>query len=195
MRLGSKESEHLAKSILLEESGSPFVIRSVIWFSVVIIGLFLAWAYVTKIDEVAIAPGETVPTGQVQKVQHVTGGIITEILIEEGQSVSRGMHVMRLDSLAARSELEQTEAQLRILNDTKRRLEAFASDDTPDYSALKDSGGESARQQLRIFYQSLEVKRANRSVIEQQIEQHRADLEELTFQKKSLQKQVNLINI
>jgi len=74
-------------------------------------------------------------------------------------------------------------------------LEAFASDDTPDYSALKDSGGESARQQLRIFYQSLEVKRANRSVIEQQIEQHRADLEELTFQKKSLQKQVNLIKI
>ena len=47
------------------------------------------WAYVSKISVVSVAEGEVVPSGQIKTVQHLEGGIIKEILVQEGQRIKK----------------------------------------------------------------------------------------------------------
>ena len=42
------------------------------------------------VEVVAVASGEVTPSGQVKRIQHLEGGIISEIVVEEGQRVSQG---------------------------------------------------------------------------------------------------------
>jgi len=113
LRLHSKESQNLAKSILLEESGNPALVRMVIWFSVGIIVLFVLWAALTHLDEVASAPGVIVPSGQVQQVQHIEGGRIKEIMVRDGEIVEQDQVLMRLDALEHETLLQQARRQPR----------------------------------------------------------------------------------
>lgn len=43
-----------------------------------------------NINEVARAPGEIVPQGFQQVVQHFEGGIVSDIMVSEGQMVEKG---------------------------------------------------------------------------------------------------------
>ena len=82
--------QHLAQSVLLEESGSPLVIRTVILFSAVLVALFIAWAIFAEIDEVAVATGEIVPPSRLKQVQNAEGGRIAEFLVKDGDKVTLG---------------------------------------------------------------------------------------------------------
>ena len=52
--------------------------------------LFLGWAAFARLDAAAYARGTLVVSGQRQTVQHRDGGVIGEIMVEEGQKVRRG---------------------------------------------------------------------------------------------------------
>lgn len=146
LRLHSKESQNLAKSILLEESGNPALVRMVIWFSVIVIVLFVLWAALTHLDEVASAPGVIVPSGQVQQVQHIDGGRIKEILVHDGEFVEKDQVLMRLDALEHETMLQQAEDNRANLMMQRERLEKFTKGHVPEVS---DS---SAKQSLEYQY-------------------------------------------
>lgn len=189
------EYQHLAKSVLLEETGTAFIVRALIWFSILVLGGFGAWSWFTVIKEVAGAHGEVIPTGKVQKVQHLEGGRIAEILVKNGSPVGAGQIIVRLDNLAARSALSKTEPELSALQARKVRLEAFARGNTPDFSVLRNGdGGTAVAYQTRIFEQSLLSKQANRDTIINQIGALEAELDELASLNISLSKQTALLN-
>jgi len=157
LRLHSKQSQNLAKSILLEESGNSALVRVVIWFTVVMIVLFILWASLTRLDEVASAPGVIVPSGQVQQVQHIEGGRIKEILVEDGEFVEQDQVLMRLGALVYETELKQASDKRDALLFQRERLRAFIEGHDPNFSATKpvpssltetDAPGRSAKQSL-----------------------------------------------
>ena len=83
-----------------------------------------SWMFVSELDEVAVATGQVVPQGQVKLIQHLEGGIVTEILAKEGQKVGKGERLMQLRLGADRvrsSEIELQAARLVIKRD---RLQA-----------------------------------------------------------------------
>jgi len=92
----SRDSKHLPKSVLLEETGSPAIIRLTVLFSVAVLAAFLYWATVTKIAEVASAPGQVVPQGNIQKIQHLKGGIMERLEVQEGSVVEKGQLLLTL---------------------------------------------------------------------------------------------------
>lgn len=132
LRLHSKESQNLAKSILLEESGNPALVRMVIWFSVGIIVLFVLWAALTHLDEVASAPGVIVPSGQVQQVQHIEGGRIKEIMVRDGELVEKDQVLMRLDALEHETLLQQAQDNRANLLMQRERLVRFTEGHVPE---------------------------------------------------------------
>ena len=61
------------------------------------IAVLVAWSNYAELEEVAVATGEVVPQGQVKVIQHLEGGIISQIFVAEGDSVSAGDLLLQLD--------------------------------------------------------------------------------------------------
>ena len=79
----------LAQSIRLKEAASPRLVRATMAVvSLSVLG-FIGWAAFANIHEIARTPGEVVPTGFQQVVQHLEGGIVREILVQEGDTVEK----------------------------------------------------------------------------------------------------------
>ena len=51
---------------------------------------FLIWAAFSEIDEVVKGTGKVVPSGQTKILQNLEGGIIANILLQEGDKVKAG---------------------------------------------------------------------------------------------------------
>lgn len=85
---------------------------------------FLAWAALTQLDKVTHGAGRVIPQLQNQTVQHYEGGIVTEILVREGDRVERGTPMLRVENSFARSELQQAEIDIKAKRIRMARLAA-----------------------------------------------------------------------
>jgi HlyD family secretion protein len=83
------------------------------------------WATTTELSGAVIAPGSMVVDSNVKKVQHLTGGIVGELMVREGQHVRSGKVVLRLDETITRTNLaivtkgldEMTARQARLASE------------------------------------------------------------------------------
>ncbi|MDJ0948893.1 MAG: HlyD family type I secretion periplasmic adaptor subunit [Alphaproteobacteria bacterium] len=121
------QARYLAKAISLEETGVPHMVRLTLLTVSAMIGVAIGWAAITKVDESALAMGEVVPTGRVQTVQHLEGGIVSEIFIEEGQLVESGQVLLRMDPAAIRAELGHLENREKSLLNQEQIVEEILS--------------------------------------------------------------------
>ncbi len=87
-------------------------------------GLFLLWGFVAELDAGAIADGEVIPAGRVKTVQHLEGGIIEAISVREGETVTAGTELMRLEDTEARAQLGIAETERAAQEALVERLEA-----------------------------------------------------------------------
>lgn len=83
---------------------------------------FVAWASVAEVDVIVRTEGRVVPAGKSQIVQHLEGGIVRRILVQEGEVVQAGQTVMELSDIQARSSLEQERSRLDALRGREARL-------------------------------------------------------------------------
>ncbi|GJE27985.1 HlyD family type I secretion periplasmic adaptor subunit [Methylobacterium organophilum] len=84
----------------------------------------LAWASLTQIDAVTRSTGMIVPFTQNQIVQHLEGGIVSEILVREGDRVEKDQVLVRIRDVQSETTLQQTRTQLAAKRATLARLEA-----------------------------------------------------------------------
>jgi HlyD family secretion protein len=82
------------------------------------------WAATTELSGAVIASGSIVVDSNVKKVQHLTGGIIGELLVREGTHVRAGDVLLRLDETLTRASLAIVVKGLDEMNARKARLEA-----------------------------------------------------------------------
>ena len=76
-RKREKQMRYLSQAIQLEEAVNPHIIRATMSMVSLAIVIFLVWAGFTNINEVARTPGEVVPRGHQQIIQHFEGGIVS----------------------------------------------------------------------------------------------------------------------
>lgn len=99
-------------------------IRWGMWLLVLGFGGFMVWAFVAPIDEGVPAAGSVVIDTKRKTVQHLTGGIVREILVREAQQVKEGDVLMRLDDISAKSNYQAIRQQYFNLRAQENRLEA-----------------------------------------------------------------------
>jgi HlyD family secretion protein len=78
-------------------------------------GGFGAWAAMAPLEGAIIAQAKVAVTGSNKVVQHLEGGLVKEILVEEGQRVAAGEAVLVLDGTASRSQHNRLKIQLATL--------------------------------------------------------------------------------
>ena len=75
------------------------------------VGAFVAWSVLAPLSEAAIAPGMIKVEGTRRTIQHLEGGIVREILVRDGDRVTAGQVLMRLDDIRAGADLETLRSQ------------------------------------------------------------------------------------
>lgn len=117
----------------LEEGPPSFAYRRILQVLSLGAAAFLGWSVVGQVREVAKASGEIVPAGKVQTVGHLEGGIVAEVLVQEGQLVEKGTPLVRLQETATSSDLERVRTRLQFLEREEQRLVL-----NPDFSNISD---------------------------------------------------------
>ncbi|RVB62679.1 HlyD family type I secretion periplasmic adaptor subunit [Mesorhizobium sp. M7A.F.Ca.CA.002.04.1.1] len=96
---------------------------------VFLVGGIGGWAAATNLSGAVVASGTFVVDSYVKKIQHLTGGVISEILIKEGQKIAAGDVLVRLDATQARANLGIVTKRLDELTARLARLEAERDDE------------------------------------------------------------------
>jgi adhesin transport system membrane fusion protein len=101
--------------------------RWILWATAVFVLVAIAWASFATLDEVTVAQGQVIPSSKVQIVQNLEGGIVSEILVQPGDAVTRGQALMRIDDKRFSSSYLEGDAKDGALRSRIARLEAEAS--------------------------------------------------------------------
>lgn len=179
---------YLTLALQLEEGHPPRLIQLTVWLVAAIVACAIGWAAVTKVAQVARAPGEIIPNGHTQPIQHLEGGIVREAVVREGDLVEAGQVLVRLDHTGVMAELEQVRARESSLRLQAERLRAFAEG---RIATLEDAAEQSlSADQAAILRSQEKARLSQRAVLERQLAGRRADLEALLGQQKTLQRQI-----
>ena len=84
--------------------------RRIIWTLVGLAGFGIVWASFARIDETVQATGKLEPKGATKEVKAPLGGVISEILVKDGELVEKGQTLLILDTDAAKAKLKALEA-------------------------------------------------------------------------------------
>ncbi len=183
----------LAQAIQLEEQEPSGIIRFSVWFTVFILLAAIIWARSTHLSEVTIAPGEVVPAGLIHEVQHLEGGIVSEIKVRNGDAVKRGMLLLRFAPPASQSEYEQTLIRRAALKLEYERLQAIIEKRDPDFGETGTQFPGLARKQMMIYLAQIASNSSEQQVLDAQIRQRSTELVRQQHQAESVRREIKLL--
>jgi len=149
-----KETEFLPAILEVTETPPSPTGRIIMWTILILIVVALAWAFLGKINEVAVAPGKVIPSGQAKTVQVKNKGIIKEIRVVEGQVVEEGEVLVLLDPTTTTADYDSLKKRAAYYKLDIQRLTAeltgqpFVPEEDPDLEA-HDLAAEMALYQSR----------------------------------------------
>ncbi len=179
----------LTQSAVLGEAPLPRLLVFCIAIMAGLMSLFIGWASLTHIDEIATANGQIVPSGYVQAVQQLDGGIVKDILVEEGQVVQTGQVLLRLDSTNANADLGQMKARQRSLQLQAMRYKSFVDGKR---MATRANDAWTAPEQT-ILTSMVNARNSQRRVLADQLAQKQKELAALTTTRQALDKNLQLL--
>ena len=102
----------------------PLRARALIYGIAIVVVALVIWSAVAEIDEVTRGQGKVIPSRQVQVIQSQDGGVVTEILVKEGQVVEKGQLLVSLDQTRSQSTFRENRAEFQALSVKASRLRA-----------------------------------------------------------------------
>ncbi|MCK5295004.1 MAG: HlyD family type I secretion periplasmic adaptor subunit [Arcobacteraceae bacterium] len=178
---------------------------------IAIVILLLVWANIAKIDELTSGQGKVIPSTKIQKVQYFDGGIISEILIKEGDIVKKGQELLKIDTTRFLASYEETQEIILSLKTQKIRLKKELTlnyknslptlkfpkqllGDTKSYTKQLTNDAKSyKRVQQRIFKNKFYERKNTLKIIGLQQKQKEQELIEIISKKEQLEESLKLI--
>ncbi len=180
----------LTQSMQLEEHEMPGVISiGVLLTTLLIIGA-IVWAYVTPVTEVAQTEGEIIPAGHIHQVQHLEGGIVKKIHINNGDQVKKGDILIELSTNTIASEHAQINTRKQSLKAKLWRINALLSD---DQSLMLAGKTQVSLLQKQLYEEQMNNFNEQISLIEAQKRQRTQEVISKRKQTKALEKEVAII--
>lgn len=187
-------TRYLVQSIKLEESGPSSILVASIAVMSLLLFASVIWAGLTNVSEIAHSTGTVVPAGQVVTVQHLEGGIVSEIHVSEGTRVTEGEPLITLAASDARAERNRMEVRLASLRMEAERLRALAEGRLPEFDGLVEGHDDIKADQMGVFATQRETEQSQSSVLESQIEQRYAELSSMKERAASLRTEIALLS-
>lgn len=122
-KLESRDS--LARGLHAIEHAPPAPLpRAMMWCLLFLFGVLLGWSLVGKLDIVATSEGKLIPATFLKIVQPSEGGIVKELLVKEGEQVTAGQVLVRMDTHLSDADTKSLAAEIALRRLTLRRIDA-----------------------------------------------------------------------
>jgi adhesin transport system membrane fusion protein len=99
-------------------------VRLTLWVAMMGLVIMAIWAGMTEIDQVKRAQGQVIATDRTQVIQAVDGGVLRELLVQEGEEVQAGQLLASFEKTRVRAALDDTQGKVMALRITLARLRA-----------------------------------------------------------------------
>jgi HlyD family secretion protein len=206
MRGSNRTIAHDLAEILPPPSGTPFRrLRLLAASAFAVVGVFVIsfglWAIYAPLESAAIAAGAIEAESRRKTIQHLEGGIIGRILVADGDEVTAGQALIRLDDTRTRTTVQMLQMQLWEAQALEARLlaeregsetimfpEALTSAAQSDPSLAKTMAG-----QVNIFDTRRRLQSSRISVIQRRKAQTRREIAALRFEVEAATKRAAII--
>lgn len=143
--------------------------------------LFFIWAWFGKLDIVSQANGRVVPSSKVKQIQHLEGGIVSEILVREGSAVTAGQPLVILEGTSSNTNVLEMQSRIAGLKADVARLDALASGRSrPRFpEELSRNHPELVSQTLELFTTQVNKYQSGQAAKRERITQRRQDIIEI----------------
>lgn len=166
----------LTQPLVLEDGRPPRVLTTTLYTCSGLVIAAVTWGALTEVREITIAPGQIVPRGQVQSVQHLEGGLVAEIYVREGASVTVHQPLVRLQPEAAVSDRNQLESRRANLKLQLIRLEAQSREETPDFGRLQRQYPDLAAEQGKLYESAVAQRQREHATLMSRVAQKRSEI-------------------
>ncbi|WP_310619302.1 HlyD family type I secretion periplasmic adaptor subunit [Flexibacterium corallicola] len=160
------------------------------------------WMTMTSISGAVVAPGSIEVETGTKLVQHEEGGIVTKILVQDGDYVKAGQILAQLDGTVVKANLAIINQQLAEQYGAIARLEAQRSNTaSPDFSGLEEVAIPQSKKasiiknEGQLFTASVSSFKSQIGQIKEQINQFYTQIDGFKAEYSSAQKQIDIIGI
>lgn len=165
--------------------------RYALWGVLVLLlvfGVFGIWAAIAPLSGAVIAQGSLAAASSSKVVKHESGGVVREIVADEGETVDEGDVLIRLDPTQARAELEEVRAQWITSSAEQTRLQAeLDGDDSIEFPERLDEVESGDVNRSRVLATQRAIFDTRRSAVDSERAQSRQRIERLRGQIEGLQ--------
>jgi adhesin transport system membrane fusion protein len=156
--------------------------------------ILIIWASFAEIDEITRGDGKVIPYGQNQVIQNLEGGIVESILVHEGDPVSKGQALLKINNAKSTSTSQTNQMKEQELEAKRIRLTAEANQ--KPFEMVKTDDPVLKKQMIlaKRLYNSHRVEMiATDNSIVQQIEQRKQELKEAKAKVRTLTKSLEYV--
>lgn len=169
--------------------------RLILWAAFAFFAVALIWANWAQLDEVTAGVGQVIPSSQVQVVQNLEGGIVSEILVHDGDRVEKGQVLLRIDDTRFASSLREAKQKYNALRLRKARLYAEANAiDMAIPDDLEQAAPDMVGDERKLYTARAEQLANNRKILQAQVRQREQELNEAKAKQKHLQRSLTLLS-
>jgi adhesin transport system membrane fusion protein len=150
---------------------------SLILVMAVMFAVFVAWAAWFEIDQTVRAQGSIVTTARTQIIQAADGGVLAEILVQEGQEVKAGQRLAMLERDRSSAAFEESRSKVAALQSALIRARAESTGIQPTFPDELKAYPDFVLAQQRLFAQKRETLRAAADALQDALKLARQELE------------------
>ncbi len=154
----------------------------------------IAWMNFAEIDVVVRGSGKVIPSQQLQVVQSLEGGVVSEIMVKEGEVVEPLQPLLKISDIAFSSSYEENRLHYLELRARIARLKAEANGIPfePDEEVVRDAP-QLLRSERSLFETHRQQMEETLQILEEQMHQHENELLEAQAKRRQLSKSLNLM--
>jgi HlyD family secretion protein len=160
------------------------------------LGMVFSWAAFASLESAAIAYGVVEPSGGMHKVQHLEGGIIKQVHVQDGSFVNKGDKLITLDDTQARVQFERISQRLKAEQLESHRL-ALELEGNPWELTVELSSEDYAQFvpiQKKLFDSRLQAYNVELDIMDQKIVEYENEINGLTLELNAALKQVKIFS-
>ncbi len=173
-----------------------------LWLAIILFGLFGLWAVFAPLSSAAVARGVVIVESNKKQIQHLEGGIISEILVKDGDLVTQGQPLIKMNPTNAASRQEINISQLRLFRAEDARLlaerDGLKEIDFSSIDLLKNTADPEVQKIIasqKLFFESRRsALQGQLNVLGQKINESKDEIKGLQAQEAAADSQIKYLN-
>jgi len=190
-----EDIEFMGETAAAALQGPPAYSHFLIWGALLFVAAFIVWAAFANIGETTVGDGKIIPSTQVQVVQNLEGGIVSDIKVRVGDVVRKNQVLMLIDDTRYASSFQENKAKNDALTAKIARLTAEVSGKNFELPQkfVRDNP-DLAERELTLYRSRQAEFNANTAAFRQQVDQRSQELKEKRGRLTQIQTSLEFLN-